>query len=158
MLNDIYVMKVDAKQELDNLKRPEDEERFLQLILEPDGININQMLDGERYFFTGDKGSGKTAMLIYTAFKAESLFGAECSFIIFKEISKEERNDFRKMAHLTEYEKGEFEKDYDYECVWRWVIHDSIAQTLKTSSKIIFENDENFSAYIAAVDVIKTNQ
>lgn len=150
-------MKVDAKQELDNIINEEAESRFIDLILVPDGIDYNLMLDGERYYFTGDKGAGKTAMLIYTALQAEKLFNAERSFIIFKEISREERDDFKKMAHLSEYETTEFGDDYDYECVWRWVIHDNIAQTISSSERIIFEHDESLEMYLNAVDTIRTN-
>lgn len=36
-------------------------------------FGIDSLLDGERYYLTGEKGAGKTAMLIYTALKAEQL-------------------------------------------------------------------------------------
>ena len=45
MLKDLYVMKIDAKQELDNIISEEDIKRFLDLIFIPEGININLMLD-----------------------------------------------------------------------------------------------------------------
>ena len=61
MLKDLYVMKVDAKQELDNMNDLEDIARFKQLILIPDGLSIDSLLDGERYYLTGEKGAGKTA-------------------------------------------------------------------------------------------------
>jgi len=157
MLKDLYVMKIDAKQELDNIISEEDIKRFLDLIFIPEGININLMLEGDRYFFTGAKGAGKTTLLIFTALKAEEIFDAERSFLIFKEISREEREDYKKMAHLTEYDKNEFGNDYDYESVWKWVIYDNIAQTVKTSPKTIFENDENLYLFLEAVESIKTN-
>ena len=77
MLKDLYVMKVDAKQELDNMNEKKDNDRFKQLILVPEGISIDSLLDGDRYYLTGEKGAGKTALLIYTALKADELFNAE---------------------------------------------------------------------------------
>ena len=48
--------------------------RQYELILVPDGISIDSLLDGERYYLTGEKGAGKTALLIYTALKAEERY------------------------------------------------------------------------------------
>lgn len=157
MLKDLYVMRVDAKQELDNMNSANDISRFKQLILIPDGINIDSLLDGDRYFLTGEKGAGKTALLIYTALKAEELFNSERCFIIFKEFSQEEREDYTGLAHVTNYDQGEIEPILDYEYVWWWVFHTSIADTILNSSKEIFLPNDNLTTYLAAVNSIKTN-
>lgn len=157
MLKDLYVMKVDAKQELDNMNDVKDISRFKQLILVPDGISIDSLLDGERYYLTGEKGAGKTALLIYTALKAEELFAAERSFIIFKEMSQEEREDYSGLAHVTNYDQGEIEPILDYEYVWWWVFHNTIADTIMNSDKEIFTPNEELDTYLAAVNALKTN-
>lgn len=157
MLRDLYVMKVDAKQELDNMNDADDINRFKKLISVPDGIEIDSLLDGERYYLTGEKGAGKTALLIYTALKAEELFDAERSFIIFKELSQEEREDYTGLAHVTNYDQREVCPILDYEYVWWWVFHNTIADTILHSNKEIFVSDPSLDTYLAAVNAVKTN-
>lgn len=157
MLKDLYIMKIDAKQELDNMNDIKDINRFKQLILVPDGINIDSLLDGDRYYLTGEKGAGKTALLIYTALKADELFNAERAFIIFKELSQEEREDYSGLAHVTNYDQNEVQSILDYEYVWWWVFHNTIAETILTSSKEIFIQNDALNTYLAAVNAIKTN-
>ncbi len=150
-------MKVDAKQELDNMNEKADIDRFKQLILVPDGISIDSLLDGDRYYLTGEKGAGKTALLIYTALKAEELFNAERSFIIFKELSQEEREDYSGLAHVTNYDQSEIGPCLDYEYVWWWVFHNNIADTILSSDKEIFVHNEALDTYLAAVNAVKSN-
>lgn len=150
-------MKVDAKQELDNMNEKEDIDRFKQLILVPEGINIDSLLDGDRYYLTGEKGAGKTALLIYTALKADELFNAERSFIIFKELSQEEREDYSGLAHVTNYDQSEISPCIDYEYVWWWVFHNTIADAILNSEKEIFIPNEALDTYLAAVKAVKSN-
>ena len=157
MLKDLYVMKVDAKQELDNLNSPEALERFKQSIFVPSGVNIDSLLDGDRYFLTGEKGAGKTAMLIYTALKAEELFNAERAFIIFKEFSQEEKNDYSDLARITSYDQNTITTQDDYEFVWWWLFHCSIANAISSSTKEIFINNEYLDLYMAAVQALSSN-
>lgn len=154
MLSNLYVMRVDAKQELDNINNAEGLELYKKSILIPDGIDLNQIYDGDKYFLVGEKGAGKTALLIYAALKAEDLFEAERSFIIFKEFSQEEREDYTKMSHVTRYEQEDILPFYDYEFVWRWIIHNNIAETIETSPREIFIPNENLNLYLAAVKAI----
>ena len=157
MLKNLYVMKIDAKQELDNINDIEDIDRFKRSMLIPDGINIDSLLDGERYYLTGEKGAGKTALLIYTALKADELFSAERGFIIFKEIPQEEREDYTGLAYVTTYDQSELAPSHDYEHVWWWVFHNKIVDILESSDKEIFVPNEALNTYIAAVHAIKTN-
>ena len=156
MLKDLYVMKIDAKQELDNINSAEDIETFKKSILIPDNINIDYLLNGEKYYLTGSKGTGKTALLIYTALKAEELFNAERSFMVFKEISQEERDEYKKIAHVTEYDQNNIEPYYDYESVWKWLIHKNIAESIMNSDKIIFKINDILECYTDTIAAIKT--
>lgn len=157
MLENLHVMKVDAKQELDNMNSPKEIEYFKKSILIPDGVNIDGLLDGDRYFLTGEKGAGKTALLIYSALRAEDLFKAEKAFIIFKEFSQEEREDYTELAYVTKYDQAEIGPYLDYEYVWWWLFHSTIADSIKSSNKEIFIPDENLDTYLAAIDSIKTH-
>lgn len=157
MLRNLYVMKVDAKQELDNMNDIKDVNRFKRLILVPEGISIDSLLDGDRYYLTGEKGAGKTALLIYTALKAEELFNAERSFIIFKELSQEEREDYTGLAHVTNYNQRDIQPILDYEYVWWWVFHNTIAETILNSPKEIFVCNDELNTYLAAVNAVKMN-
>lgn len=150
-------MKIDAKQELDNMNGAKEIDRFKRLIMVPDGLNVDSLLDGERYYLTGEKGAGKTAMLIYTALKAEELFDAERCFIIFKEFSQEEREDYSGLAHVTHYDQGKIESCVDYEFVWWWVFHNTITETILSSQKEIFISNESLQTYLAAVKSVASN-
>ena len=156
-LKNLCVMKIDAKQELDNINSQEDIDRFMNLIMVPDGISIDSLLDGDRYFLTGEKGAGKTALLIYTALKAEKLFEAERTFIIFKDFSQEEREDYTGLAHVTNYNQEEIEPFIDYEFVWWWVFHNTIVDAILSSKKEIFIPGEALNTYLAAVKAVKSN-
>ena len=156
MLSDLYVMKVDAKKELDNMNSNESIDRFKESILVPEGISIDSLLDGNRYFLIGEKGAGKTALLIYSALKAEELYEAEYNFIIFKEFSQEEREDYTALAHITKYAQSEVAPCLEYDNVWFWLFHNTIVDTIKCSRKLIFVPNEDLETYISAVDAIKT--
>ena len=158
MLCDLYVMKIDAKQELDNFNSVNQITQFMDAIIIPNGVNIDYLLDGERFFLTGNKGAGKTALLIYTALRAEKLFNAEKSFMIFKDISQEEREDYKNIAHVTKYDQDSIQPYYDYEFVWKWLIHKNIAEAINNSEKEIFINDKNLIIYLNAINAVKTSQ
>lgn len=156
MLSDLYVMKIDAKQELDNINSSEDIETFKKSIIVPDNISIDYLLNGERYYLTGSKGTGKTALLIYTALKAEELFDAERAFMVFKEISQEQRDEYKMIAHVTEYDQNVIEPYYDYENVWKWLIHKNISDAILSSNKIIYRQNDLLTSYLDTIAAVKT--
>ena len=92
-----------------------------------------------------------------TLFGLLETFLSWSNFIIFKELSQEEREDYSDLAHITKYDQREIEPILDYEYVWWWVFHNTIAQTLESSPKEIFIHNERFLTYLAAVNAIKTN-
>lgn len=154
MLKDILDIKIDAKQILDNLVGKNAIQKFKDVVFIPDKRVIDFLLKGEKFFLVGTKGAGKTALLIYTALKADELTSAERSFIIFKELRQEEREDYRKLAHITTYDQNEILPYYDYELVWNWLFHVEIYNAITSSDKIIFERDENLANYLEAIETI----
>lgn len=157
MLNDLYDMKIDAMQALNKMVGDAAIQSFKNAMYIPDKKIIDRLLDGETYYLVGNKGSGKTALLIYTALLAEEKFNAERNFIVFKEFSQEEREDYKKLAHVTSYDKNEISKYFDYTLVWNWLFHLSIVEAIDNSEKKIFEKNEDYDIYYAAVKAVKTN-
>lgn len=157
MLGDLIDVKIDAKQVLDTLNNEASIANFKKSIYVPEPHLIEQLIDGTRYFITGTKGVGKTAFLIYTALQAEEKFNAERSFIIFKEFSQEEREDYNRLAYVTNYEQDRISPYYDYLMVWNWMFHVAVYEAIKNSDKVIFNHDENWIQYCEAIDAVKSN-
>lgn len=85
----------------------------------PPNIDITQIITGSKYFVFGQKGCGKTALLLYTKKKLEST-GAVTRTILFKSgITESER---RRIATGKGYELVETDDgitvEYDYKINW----------------------------------------
>ena len=139
MLGDLIDVKIDAKQVLDTMNDAESIERFKTAIFVPEESVIDQLMNGSRYFLTGRKGTGKTAFLIYTALKSEELYNAERSFIIFKEFTQEEKEEYKHLAYITQYDQSKISPYFDYLMVWNWMFHVAVSDAIMTSEKQIFE-------------------
>lgn len=63
-LKDIFIGKTDAKNEFIENSASE-KEVFLRSFLKPDNLVEDDFLQGKRYYITGLKGTGKTALMRY---------------------------------------------------------------------------------------------
>ncbi|KKK38939.1 hypothetical protein WQ57_06215 [Mesobacillus campisalis] len=154
-LADLYLGNIDAKHEL--LSNSEDERaRFRDSFFMPENIILSDYLKGQKYFVTGLKGTGKTALLRFIAIKAENELNAETSFILFKsEIKEQDRKDFSKAASTVVTNNNSNSVDgldnMDYEDVWRWFLHRHIVEIIENRNIQVFEDDRQWRRYAACV-------
>ena len=81
-IKDIYAGKPDAKDEINF----EGVEEFLEAFVVPRNFDLDALCNGNKFFITGYKGVGKTALLFYLDRLLRNGDEATCtSFIFFKE-------------------------------------------------------------------------
>ena len=93
-LRDIYIGTTDAKNEL-LANSPDEVARFVRLYVTPPALSIDRFADRSKYFISGLKGTGKTALLRYVAIKLDESQGAASRFVLFK---SEIDEDLRKVC------------------------------------------------------------
>lgn len=153
-LKDIFVGKTDAKNEF--IENSVDEQsKFIDSYLIPENITIENFENGSKYFITGLKGTGKTALLRYLelSFSKES----NSSFILFKsEFSDEDKANFSKAASTFLTEKNDSnEVEEDYLNIWEWFIHRHIVKYSKDNNVELFEDNKAWQKYSKCVSAPK---
>jgi len=159
-IRDLDIGKIDASNELiDN--SGENIERFKMSFLMPQSIKIKLLLDGEKYFVSGMKGTGKTALLRYIDLTMQKEYKAITTFVLFKsDISEEDKINFAQSVRVLlvkDFKKSLAEKQYiqDYETVWELFFHRLIVQQLSDVANGPFLDDKNNKTYIKHVKSTK---
>lgn len=156
-IKDIYVGKPDAKDEIgfDGI------EGFVKSFVIPDTFNINGLLHGNKYFITGYKGTGKTALLFYLEYLLKKETPYACSsFIFFKdeftETKKQELEGFSKriMSSIT-IENDTMLANTDFEYIWRWLFFKRIVADNEEYNNGLFVNDDAWKGFTSAISKIK---
>lgn len=155
-LRDLFVGKTDAKNELSN-NTELDNERFLNSFLVPDNIAVADFLEGKRYFITGLKGTGKTALLRYLDLLISKRLNSKTAFILFKsDFTDEDKVAFSKAANTFLSEKND---DIDYEedfvNVWQWFLHRHIVKIANKDHLDCFQNNVDWEKYVRCVNAPK---
>ncbi|HAU4321238.1 TPA: hypothetical protein F6U59_16970 [Serratia marcescens] len=154
-LKDIYLGTTDAKNELLS-NSPEEIERFKKLYVEPPTLFIDKFYSHQKYYITGLKGTGKTALLRYIALKLEEYDNSHSKFILFKsEIDEDVRRELShasKMGIEETYENSSSNDMSDYENVWRWFIYKNISRAIINNSVDLFQKTPALSEFHALVD------
>lgn len=152
-LKDISLGKTDAKNELLS-ETPEEIDRFLNSFVVPPALNIEAYITRDKYFVTGLKGTGKTALLRYISLRMQEE-DTTSQFVLFKsEIDEDLRKDFSKAARtqLIEDNASDFDGG-DFEAVWRWFIYRKIASVYeKFESNFPFQSNANLTTFIETVN------
>lgn len=152
-LTDIYLGNIDAKNELLN-NSPDERERFKASFVSPPNLVIGKFTDKEKYFVTGLKGTGKTALLRYISISLEEIPNSSSHFILFKsDLDEDTRKEFSKASRVqtTEANSDAFDGD-DFESVWKWFIYRKIAHAITKESCEIFQRNENLEKFIELVN------
>lgn len=155
-LKDIYIGNTDAKNELlyGNIYEIEN---FKKNFVIPPTLTIEDFENRNKYFITGLKGIGKTALLRYIDIKMNSE-DTISNFILFKSDIDEDMR--AKISRLSRVELYEYDKEYkdenDYEVAWRWFIYKNI---LLASSKCInfFEKNEAYKIFKTIIESVEGN-
>lgn len=134
-VGDIRFGEIDAKNEVFGQDRHGSNvfENSFQI---PPNVDVSQLISGAKYFVYGQKGCGKTALLLYTKKKLESA-GATTRTILFKSgITEAERRRIAtgKGFEIIETDDG-LTVEYDYKINWLWYIYRNLFRML-TKDKV----------------------
>jgi predicted AAA+ superfamily ATPase len=121
-IKDIYAGMPDAKDEINT----DQSNNFFASFIIPPGLSSDDLLNGKKYFITGYKGVGKTAVLYYLQNEVHNRDHSACtSFIYFKNDYEEVRRSTleaigRKLTAVFDTQ-GEIQLNkIEYLHVWRW--------------------------------------
>jgi hypothetical protein len=103
----------------------------------PPGIDTDQLIIGSKFFISGQKGCGKTALLLHIKEQLESM-GAKTSVLLFKSgISEAERQQIATGSNIELIEQNNaFSAQYDYELNWIWYIYRNLIRMIDEKSVI----------------------
>lgn len=141
-LKDISIGKTDAKNEfIENTDAEKD--IFLQGFLIPDNIIPEDFLEGKRYYITGLKGTGKTALLRYLGIIAEKELDAKTAFILFKsDIGEDDKTNIDKAAEIIIRNEGDSAQFKDYELPWMWFLFSRMVKLIDNLGVRPFNDNE----------------
>ena len=150
-LKDLYLGKIDAKNEL--LNNSTDEiKRFENSFLMPSNIIMDDFLNSERYFILGLKGTGKTALLRYLALKANDMTETYSTFILFKsDVTEDDRKSFSRAANAMIVDSSDIPYEQDFVDVWLWFFHRHIVKTVVEQNLTVFKQNQRWKQYEACV-------
>jgi hypothetical protein len=122
--------EIDAKNEVFQQTRY-GSEVFSKSFQIPPRVNLDELLLGSRFFISGQKGCGKTALLLHTR-KTLADMGFSTHTILFKSgISETERQQLAngKGFEVVQTSNG-FKVQYDYTVNWLWFIYKNLLRLL----------------------------
>ncbi|SIR98477.1 hypothetical protein SAMN05878276_1398 [Aquipseudomonas alcaligenes] len=152
-LSDIYLGNIDAKNELLN-NSPEERNRFKTSFVSPPNLVTEKFIEKEKYFVTGLKGTGKTALLRYISIALDDLPNSSSHFMLFKtDVDEDTRKEFSKASRVqvADSNSESFDGD-DFEMVWRWFIYRKIAEAISEGSSEVFQKNANLEKFIELVN------
>lgn len=156
-IKDIYAGKPDAKDEI-NFDGPDE---FMKAFVVPRNFNVNMILSGNKFFITGYKGAGKTALLFYLDNIISEKDSSACSsFIFFKEdytdLRKSELDSFsRRLLSSISIDKNTLTNLSDFEYIWRWLFFKRIVSDNEFFNNGLFINDDNWQNFVNLLNSIK---
>ncbi len=150
-LKDIEVGSTDAKNEL--LEGNEVEKnRFIESFVIPPCLVISQFETRKKYFITGLKGTGKTALMRYLSITMEKTMGAPSDFILFKsDIDEDFKKSLSKAANadsVIDSDTSAYESD-EFEGVWRWFVYNRIFHAASEKAPHLFEDNDEYKRFCA---------
>lgn len=155
-LKDIFIGNIDAKNELLS-ESPDEIEQFKSGFIVPPNIILDNYINKNKYFITGLKGTGKTALLRYLAILSEDKFDSKTFFILFK--SNIDEDDRKKLSHAARSEINENNSQefsgQDFELVWRWFLHKKIIYLVENKGVELFQKNGDYSRYKACVTSVE---
>lgn len=114
---------------------------------------IDAILKGEKYYIAGNKGTGKTALMLYLSNQiTEEDPNALCSTILFKTeyspIQRYEIESFeRKKIDTLDIRDTEVNSLVDFQNIWKLTIYLKIVSDNHNNGYIFFEKDTNWNAF-----------
>lgn len=135
-LSEIKFGELDAKNEEFQQKRY-GSAVFANAFQVPPRVNLDELLLGSRFFITGQKGCGKTALLLHVRrILAEQ--GAATNTILFKTgLSESERQQIAVGSGFQVITTGEkISVQYDYVTNWLWLIYRNLVRLINLEAVV----------------------
>lgn len=135
ILKDVSVGSIDAKNEIIN----HDEDVFMESFIQLDNINIEDFCNGRKYYITGMKGTGKTALLRYISilFNGQGYFS---EFFLFKsELGRDQLDDLNNLAYQISHQEANNVDNFIY--VWRWFLLKRIYDIIEKNKNVVERNE-----------------
>lgn len=153
-LQDIHFGSIDAKHDIEG-RSPEEIEYFENSFVLPPNIDIEDYLAGKKYYISGLKGTGKTALLRYIQIKAEKN-GCRTNFVLFKsEFDNYERENFHNSIAAdvpVDPEGLESKLEYDYEQAWRMYFYQTVVILSRSGKLSPFQNNIIWKEFVELIE------
>jgi len=152
-LKDLQLGNLDAKNEL--IEDTDDVRNiFINSYVIPPNFNFQKFYERQRYFITGLKGTGKTALLRYISIKLEENPDTYSKFILFK--SDLGNKDISAGLSKTDvYDTNNINEEKDYQDLWRWFIYSEIVFFQNKKEIELFQKNEIWKSFSKKVLAIK---
>lgn len=158
MLKDIFFGQTDAKNEF-RADSEEEKETFMQGFLLPDVIDLDAFRLGKKFFITGLKGTGKTALMRYISIYLEREYQSNTHFFLFKEKMTEDiKSKFTRGSDWISIKSGGDSNQKDYVAIWEWFIFRKIVEVCEENSIELFKDDKNWRQFVSLVKAVKLDE
>lgn len=155
-VKDIYIGKPDAKDEIILQKSDE----FLESYVIPPNYSFDEIMSGDKIFIYGNKGTGKTALLLFLESECQKKDITTCtSFILFKsQYGNVQRLGLDRISKniikTIDIDNDNLKCEQDFEYIWRWILFKLIISENESCNFGIFENDKNWEEFSNTVSHI----
>lgn len=150
-IKNIFFGQTDAKNEFiedSELER----ETFMKGFLLPEVISLDDFRLGKKFFITGLKGTGKTALMRYLSLYLENEWNANTHFFLFKEeIKDNSKSKLTKGSDWISLKSGKKSDQKDYELVWAWFIFRKIVEVCESRKIDLFYKDKKWDSFVTQV-------
>lgn len=157
-VKDLYSGKPDARDELSAPNSP-----FFKSFIMPPNFELEDILEGDKCFIRGYKGSGKTALLLYTNdYIHQKDENAVSSFMYFKEYTNIDRNHMdivtSKYRNQTEenvvFDKKTLLKEQSFIYIWRWLLYSRIIEDNIANNDSLFKKNSAWNSFVKKISKI----
>ena len=155
-VKDVYIGKPDARDEVEFMGA----EKFIQSFVMPTNFDMSGLINGDKCYISGYKGTGKTAVLYYLENEIKKQDASSCaSFLFFKEDYpdlKRKKIDTisKKLISSIEIDKKITETEQDFEYIWRWLFFKKIISDNMDFNNMLFEQDSNWELFEKSVSKV----
>ncbi len=139
-------------------------EEFCERIITPPSFVLENILNGDKFYIVGNKGVGKTAILLYIKqLLAKEDIGAICSMIMFKrDYSNVDRAQLEKIQKELISNLAIRDNDllyvHDFSSIWTLLIYTKIVNDNINNEYRIFENNTNWKAFESIINRLNTTK
>lgn len=155
-IKDIYAGMPDAKDEIMSGQT----DNFLASFILPPELDVEKLLNGQKYLIMGYKGVGKTSVLYYLQDQAQKRNPSTCcSFMYFKSNFEEIRKSnmeivSKKLMSLIDINGDIQFKNIEYLHLWRWVFFKKIVDDSSESKSALFKLNSDWRQFVSNVNKI----